>query len=614
LKRALFFLLLAASYSGYARLIPVSDFMVERRCFHDTAVFTDLSCCNIDQWYWDFGDIWSGAANYAYTRTAKHFYSAPGTYTVKLVVYSGGAPMDTITKEVIICSGKSPVLNIHDTTICSGKRLALYSLNTFERYRWNTGDTIRVIYVDTSGTYILWGNDCDCVLPDTARIKFLPLPVPALGQYTVECGGDSMLLSAKNPGYRYLWNTGDTTQMIWAKKEGIYKVRIYGGACELTDSTIVVFSDRYKLDISKDTVACEGDTLYLNPGWQFPQVWWDADTNHVLKVFKNGFFNLHLHYFYCDFDIPFKVTFVKPEALNLGKDTVLCEGDTLLLDANVNASKYKWSNGDSTRTTKIFSASKVWLRASFSGCYQYDTVNVDFTPEIIPVTNQKKYVCLSEGKASVDVITPANINFAWWDGNTNKHRNFTDAGWHKYTISNRCFSVSDSVYNGYYETAPGEVQQAVSTCFEDGETVTLTGKPSLTYRWKPGNGSNRDFSPQSYGWYTLERTDSNSCVIVDSFQVTAACKSDTLFIPNVFSPNNDKKNETFKPSYVRHSFYEMRIFNRWGEELFMTNDYENGWDGYYEGAPCQEDIYIYYIEVSGYGKFRQLKGTVELVR
>jgi gliding motility-associated-like protein len=139
-------------------------------------------------------------------------------------------------------------------------------------------------------------------------------------------------------------------------------------------------------------------------------------------------------------------------------------------------------------------------------------------------------------------------------------------------------------------------------------------KTSVTYRWKPGNGNNQDFSPQQYGWYTLERADSNSCIIIDSFHIVSACRPDTIFIPNVFSPNKDQKNETFKPTFVRHEFYEMRIFNRWGEELYMTHDINAGWDGNYRNKPCQEDIYIYYIEISGYGRFRQLKGTVELVR
>jgi gliding motility-associated-like protein len=68
-----------------------------------------------------------------------------------------------------------------------------------------------------------------------------------------------------------------------------------------------------------------------------------------------------------------------------------------------------------------------------------------------------------------------------------------------------------------------------------------------------------------------------------------------LYTPNTFTPNDDGINETFKPGTCNPKEYVMRIFNRWGEELFETSDINTGWDGRFEGALVPEGAYLYTI-------------------
>jgi gliding motility-associated-like protein len=616
MRIALYLFLLFSPAIAEATAVPLLDFKFHQRCLGDSTLFTDLSCCNIDKWEWDFGEPSSGAANKAYTAVAKHKYSTSGTYTVSLKVGNSGVFTDTIYKQVVICIPEKPILKFHDSTICNGSSIFLYPVNTFQDYYWSTGDTVRTISITDSGEYILCATNCDlnCLVCDTARVKVVNAPVPVLGKFSSTCSKDSFQLNAKNNGFKYLWNTGDTLQKIWAKKDGWYTVKIYSDKCFIVDSTYLVFSRRLKIEFKTDTIACEGDTLYLNPGWGFKQIWWNyTDTNHILKIYNSGIYPLRVFYQGCIIDTFASVSFTSSFPLKLQNDTDLCEGDTIILATDVNASKYLWSNGDTTKSTKIFKAGTVWLRVSFSGCYKTDTVIVKY--KLVPVLSPIPKVMTCNGlPGTIKVKVEPGNNFQWWDGNSNTNRTFLDSGWHVYSINNSCFSVTDSAYTGYYPQYTGDSIQYHSVCFEDDTVLFLSAKKAFSYLWRPGNFVSQTINAGKYGWYSVEITDSAGCKEVDSFCVVKKCVPDTLLIPNAFTPNNDGKNEIFKPSYVRHVNYELRIYNRWGELMFKSNDINIGWDGNYKSEPAQEDVYIYLIEVSGYGVFRELKGTVHLIR
>lgn len=80
-----------------------------------------------------------------------------------------------------------------------------------------------------------------------------------------------------------------------------------------------------------------------------------------------------------------------------------------------------------------------------------------------------------------------------------------------------------------------------------------------------------------------------------SKMVETGCK---LYLPNVFSPNNDGINDTFLATTdcVVESF-EIKIFNRWGFLLYQSTSLETGWDGFINGKAPVQDAYVYAIKV-----------------
>lgn len=91
----------------------------------------------------------------------------------------------------------------------------------------------------------------------------------------------------------------------------------------------------------------------------------------------------------------------------------------------------------------------------------------------------------------------------------------------------------------------------------------------------------------------------------------------TFYVPNVFTPNGDGVNETFSGAGIFITDYELRIFDRWGDEIYYSNNIEKPWDGKanYGSRAAQQDVYIYVITVKDIkGKKHDYKGTVTLVR
>ena len=96
-----------------------------------------------------------------------------------------------------------------------------------------------------------------------------------------------------------------------------------------------------------------------------------------------------------------------------------------------------------------------------------------------------------------------------------------------------------------------------------------------------------------------------------SKEVALAAFATELFVPNVFSPNEDGRNDIFKPRGTEPFNYEMRIYDRWGNLVFSSDDMEVGWDGTFNGTPMNSAVFVYYI-LSG-GEVLE-KGNVTLLR
>jgi gliding motility-associated-like protein len=94
-----------------------------------------------------------------------------------------------------------------------------------------------------------------------------------------------------------------------------------------------------------------------------------------------------------------------------------------------------------------------------------------------------------------------------------------------------------------------------------------------------------------------------------------------LLIPNAFSPSLSGPggtvagNDVFIPLMRGVTDFHMWVFNRWGEMLFESTNAESGWDGYYKGKLCQQDVYVYKITAKyANGQTVTKLGDIHLIR
>ena len=93
---------------------------------------------------------------------------------------------------------------------------------------------------------------------------------------------------------------------------------------------------------------------------------------------------------------------------------------------------------------------------------------------------------------------------------------------------------------------------------------------------------------------------------------------DVMF-PNAFAPNLNNQNEQFRPVPGEECVgevtdYNLKVFNRWGEIVFETENFSEGWNGMFNNAPAQAGIYIYTCTFTFLGEEREMNGTMKLLR
>jgi gliding motility-associated-like protein len=129
-----------------------------------------------------------------------------------------------------------------------------------------------------------------------------------------------------------------------------------------------------------------------------------------------------------------------------------------------------------------------------------------------------------------------------------------------------------------------------------GELIVLTpGNSFSKYLWSDGSELSilQVSQPGSYFVNVFD----GLCSASDTISING-CGTE-LWFPNVFTPNNDGLNERFKPvSQGVITSYQILIFNRWGQQLYESNEAYTGWNGTFNGNLCPEGTYFYVAEYS----------------
>src|SRR5690606_18042780 len=167
--------------------------------------------------------------------------------------------------------------------------------------------------------------------------------------------------------------------------------------------------------------------------------------------------------------------------------------------------------------------------------------------------------------------------------------------------------VSDSVW--CYDTLTAKVEilplpdvrilNMDDTVVKYGQSFQLLASGARLYNWSPSESLNNPnisypvARPMEDTRYIVGGLAANGCRSFDTLHVIVD-KRDNLFVPTAFSPDGDGRNDVFRITNLSFQrIMEFRVFNRWGQEIFSTNDLRTGWDGTWEGVPQEMGVYNY---------------------
>ncbi len=150
-----------------------------------------------------------------------------------------------------------------------------------------------------------------------------------------------------------------------------------------------------------------------------------------------------------------------------------------------------------------------------------------------------------------------------------------------------------------------------------------TNAVSPTYLWVPdtylscNNCPNPTITPYENTNYQLTVADKYGCEATALLQiiVNKDCKKSIVYIPNAFSPNGDGNNDFFEVFATAVNFYNLKIFNRWGEKIFEASSPFEKWDGTYKGIMQLPGVYVYFLKTTTCnGEQKNYKGSVTIIK
>lgn len=161
------------------------------------------------------------------------------------------------------------------------------------------------------------------------------------------------------------------------------------------------------------------------------------------------------------------------------------------------------------------------------------------------------------------------------------------------------------------------------TVIVKGESIDFKATGGNEYTWTPPDRLNYFNIPNPTGYYPdtgsygylVHIRSASGCEGNDSINVLVV-NDPYLFVPSAFTPNRDGLNDFFRPlaaGYRNVRF--LRVFNRWGQVVFQTNNFSQGWDGTLNGTAAEIGVYYWVLGVTDrFGNDKLIKGDVTLIK
>lgn len=502
----------------------------------------------------------------------------------------------------------------------------------------------------------------NCVIRDTITVGSTPGPaIDSVVSTAVLCNGGAsgtasvyLTNGMGTAPFDYLWTpSSQTGTQATGLQQGAYTVLVTDvDGCTANGSVIVNEPSALLLVVSPPDTVCYRDTaqVYAQAVGGVPTYlysWFNAGFGlsgtgpHIVLPDSNSVYSVIVSDANGCTAGPLNMQIVLPPALLVAAtaDVTICDGDTATLSVNTsggngNPFNYLWSNAATTQSQMVFPAQAsspvTYVVTVTDGCSRPASDSTVVTVNLDPAgsfTQNDTSGCepltvtfnASSGSSGVTYI------WSYGDGTLGSGASSS----HTYISSNT-----------YTVTLTITTAQGCSAAIQGANTITVNPKPDADFLIDPvpasslyplvnytdisttpivfwhwsfndplsasdtSNISNPSYTYSGVGSYTTELIVVNQygCSDTVSKQIDVI-EEFVFYAPNTFTPNEDDVNEVFLPLGVGWDIatYELYIFDRWGELIFFTEDYAQGWNGkaIAKGGTelVQNDVYVWKVNL-----------------
>ncbi|MAX78863.1 MAG: hypothetical protein CL843_01645 [Crocinitomicaceae bacterium] len=454
---------------------------------------------------------------------------------------------------------------------------------------------------------------------DSIRCISCSPPQFSLPNDTLICEYDSLTIFNPNPTLPANWHNGDTTNQVTVPAGTTVWLELADSNCIASD-TINVLSNTVDIPLESDSILCQTDSFMLSIPFENNTSYnWStgSDTNFT-TIYQSGIYSLTITDSIGCIDsdsILLELSYINIPFIS---DTTVCIGEPFLLTApSINGFQYTWSNGDTNNSTTYHDTGTILLSITDTlGCSINDTIQVAGDSTLHFDLGEDTTICAGNS-VQWDFSSYTGYTFTW-NNTTTADLYQTDDKGITTLIARKDSSVcvtSDSIEILIEDTLATRTFGDTLLCREELDVFQEYISKQPYYLANSYNDSiATSQSTQGVFYFSF----SNQCD-VDTYKITANleyCYCEPI-IPNVFTPNRDYINDGFTILLTCYPYdYELWIFNRWGKQLFYSDQYGVSWSGTLEGEECPDGVYFYIVhyKTSANGSLKTAKGTVTLLR
>jgi len=560
----------------------------------------------------------------------------------------------TLTESFIVSEPSFPITTniVGIDILCFGENTGSADLSVSGgtspyTFLWNNAETTEDIDSLEAGIYtvdIIDDNGCDTVsiisiieptaITVSSSITNLLCFEDGLGAINITTTGGS-------GSYSYLWSTGATTEDIPNLMAGNYLLTVTdANNCPYSESFQVQQPELFQTNfITAHHLDCfgadNGSIDFEVTGGTAPieidYLWNTGITTSSLENLGPGIYTVTAEDGNNCPVVKDSIEIFEPSQITIMADSIMhstCYGEDLgriyiTASGGVGGFTYAWNNGTNIQDlSNVSSGNYEVIVTDANDCERSAIFFIDQPNPFLETVNVNSVnTCNGDATGSIDFSIVGNTSpytYLWSNSATSPSIANLTAG--NYDIAVRDINNCETNYS-YLITEPEalELDYTVqpASCEEKNDGAIYAsvkgGFPPIYYSWSNGEDV-QNIMNLSNGNYTLEVEDANACKLpLEYIEVNFDGFDGCIEIPSGFTPNGDGIHDEWSIKGLYYfSDVLVKVYNRWGQELFDSIGYKIPWDGKYQGIDLPTATYYYVIELADSEKV--FNGTVTIKR